>query len=93
MTMNSDGVIDLSGKSKVSIKVGGNVIEIDGEENTINLTAQSINIVGASSTVTENGETISTPQASITVSETGNIKIEGSPVDINKGKPGLVNIK
>ena len=93
LTMDSNGVIDLSGKSKVSIKVGGNVIEINGEENTINLTAQTINITGVSSTVAENGETVLIPQTRITVSGGGNIEIEGNPVDINKGKPGLVNIK
>ena len=93
LTMDSNGVIDLSGKSKVSIKVGGNVIEINGEENTINLTAQAINITGVLSTVGENGKTVLIPQASIIVSGGGNVKIEGNPVDINKGKPGLVNIK
>jgi len=93
LTMDSNGVIDLSGKSKVSIKVGGNVIEINGEENTINLTAQAINITGVLSTVGENGKTVLIPQASIIVSGGGNVEIEGNPVDINKGKPGLVNIK
>ena len=93
LTMDSNGIIDLSGKSKVSIKVGDNVIEINGEENTINLTAQTINITAGSSTVTENGKSVLTPQASISVSGNGNIQIEGKPVDINKGKPGLVNIK
>ena len=93
LTMDNNGIIDLSGKSKVSIKVGGNVIEINGEENTINLTAQTINITAGSSTVTENGKSVLTPQASIRVSGSGNIEIEGKPVDINKGKPGLVNIK
>ena len=93
LTMDSNGIIDLSGKSKVSIKVGDNVIEINGEENTINLTAQTINITAGSSTVTENGKSVLTPQASIRVSGNGNIQIEGKPVDINKGKPGLVNIK
>ena len=93
LTMDSNGVIDLSGKSKVSIKVGGNVIEINGEENTINLTAQAINITGVLSTVGENGKTVLIPQASIIVSGGGNVEIEGNPVEINKGKPGLVNIK
>ena len=73
--------------------MGDNVIEINGEENTINLTAQTINITAGSSTVTENGKSVLTPQASIRVSGNGNIQIEGKPVDINKGKPGLVNIK
>ena len=77
LTMNSDGVIDLSGKSKVSIKVGGSTITVTDEEIRIN--SKNIIIEGENNIVTGkhnmvNGETeIDGPK----------VFLKGSPVKIN----------
>jgi hypothetical protein len=45
--MDSGGVIDLSGNSKVTIKVGGSSIVIDGGSITLN--SKVINVAGTTS--------------------------------------------
>ena len=86
LSMVSNGVIDLSGKSKVTIKVGESTITID--TNSITLNAQNIHAAGSNlSLCVAGGET------GISMTEGLNLDIIGSPVNINQGEGGEVKIK
>ena len=86
LSMDSNGVIDLSGKSKVTIKVGESTITID--TNSITLNAQNIHAAGSNlSLCVAGGET------GISMTEALNLDIIGSPVNINQGEGGEVKIK
>ena len=71
LTMDSGGVIDLSGKSKVTIKVGGSSIVIDGSSITLN--SDKITITGKTSV------DVSSPKNHIA----GETKIDGGDCFIN----------
>lgn len=91
--MDSEGVIDLSGEKKISIKVGDNILEINSEDNSISLTAKVIKITATQSITIGNGQKKADTLSGIAITQTGNVDIVGNPVNINNGKGGLVNIK
>jgi len=93
LTMDSEGVIDLSGEKKISIKVGDNILEINSEDNSISLTAKVIKITATQSITIGNGQKKADTLSGIAITQTGNVDIVGNPVNINNGKGGLVNIK
>lgn len=82
LTMDKDGVIDLSGATKVTLKVGDSSIEITGSGITVysqNVTVEgkTTKIIGSS--LTEVGKTGGDPGMVVD----NNIKIKGIQVDIN----------
>ena len=93
LTMDSEGVIDLSGEKKISIKVGDNILEINSDDNSISLTAKVIKITATQSITIGNGQKKADTLSGIAITQTGNVDIVGNPVNINNGKGGLVNIK
>ncbi|EFB32705.1 hypothetical protein HMPREF0971_00937, partial [Segatella oris F0302] len=93
LTMDSEGVIDLSGEKKISIKVGDNILEINSEDNSISLTAKVIKITASQSITIGNGQKKADTLSGIAITQAGNVDIVGNPVNINNGKGGLVNIK
>lgn len=86
LKMDSEGVIDLSGNTRITIKVGESKIEIDNT--TITLNAQNILVQGSNATRLGTGG-----QQGIAITQAGNVDIIGSPVNINQEKGGKVNIK
>ncbi|WP_315358076.1 phage baseplate assembly protein V, partial [Prevotella denticola] len=86
LTMDSDGIIDLSGKSKVTIKVGDSTITID--TTSIVLKAQNIHSAGSNLSLSVKGG-----ETGISMTEAKNLDIIGTPVNINQGGGGKVNIK
>ncbi|WP_373835650.1 phage baseplate assembly protein V, partial [Bacteroides heparinolyticus] len=70
LKMDSIGNIDLSGKNKITLKVGGNTIVIDGE--TSSITVESDNIIVKGKTFTE----INGGKGKITAMD--NVSISGS---------------
>ena len=86
LTMDSDGIIDLSGKSKITIKVGDSTITID--TTSIVLEAQNIHAAGSNLSLSVIGG-----GTGISMTEAKNLDIIGTPVNINQGDGGKVNIK
>lgn len=75
LTMGNDGVIDLNGATKVTLKVGESYIEITGTSITIK--SQTVNIEGTSTTNV--GKKDGNPGMVVN----SNVKIRGGQVDIN----------
>ena len=75
LTMGSDGIIDLTGAMKLTLKVGGSTIEIT--DTAITLKSATINVEG--STKTNVGKTGGNPGMVVD----GNVTITGGKVDIN----------
>ncbi|ANF49672.1 Vgr family protein [Chryseobacterium glaciei] len=82
LTMDKDGVIDLNGAQKVTLRVGDSYIEITGTSITvhsknINVEGETTKVIG--STTTEVGKTGGAPGMIVD----SNVKIKGGQVDIN----------
>ncbi|MDR2235562.1 MAG: phage baseplate assembly protein V [Chryseobacterium sp.] len=75
LTMGKDGVIDLSGAQKVTLKVGESYIEITGSSITVK--SKTVNIEGTSTTNV--GKTAGSPGMVVN----SNVTIKGGQVDIN----------
>ena len=79
-------VYSLSGKSKITIKVGDSTITID--TTSIVLEAQNIHAAGSNLSLSVIGG-----GTGISMTEAKNLDIIGTPVNINQGDGGKVNIK
>lgn len=75
LTMGKDGIIDLSGAQKVTLKVGESYIEITGSSITVK--SATVNIEGTSTTNV--GKTAGSPGMVVN----SNVTITGGKVDIN----------
>lgn len=75
LTMGDDGVIDLSGTSKVILKVGSSTITIDGESITVK--SKTVNVEGSSTT------NVGKAKGSPGMIVTSEVKITGKDVFIN----------
>jgi len=84
LTMGSDGVIDLNGATKVTLKVGSSTITLVDGQITV---SSEIIAIGASTGVGINGKSAVTIQSDGTVQSTskGPTSIKGADVEINKG--------
>ena len=80
LTMDSNGVIDLSGKSKVTIKVGSSTIMLT--ENDISINGTTIKIIGNNNIITGLSNT-KIDGATANIETSGLITIKGSETDIN----------
>ena len=77
LKMDSSGVIDLSGKTSVTIKVGSSSFMIT--EDTVTINSKNINVIGENNTVTGTTNQVN-----------GETNIEGQTVTIT-GKPVKIN--
>ena len=80
LTMDSNGVIDLSGKSKVTIKVGASSIELT--QNEISISGTTIKMIGDNNIITGLSNT-KIDGSSANIETSGLITIKGSETDIN----------
>ena len=80
LTMDSNGVIDLSGNSKVTIKVGASSIELT--QNDISISGTTIKMIGDNNIITGLSNT-KIDGSSANIETSGLITIKGSETDIN----------
>ena len=86
LNMDSAGNITLDGNSTITLSVKSSKIIIN--ESSITLESPNIYVKGTTQTVVGLNEDLG-----VTVSADGPVDIVGSPVNINQGKGGVVNIK
>ena len=86
LNMDSAGNITLDGNSTITLSVKSSKIIIN--ESSITLESPNIYVKGTTQTVVGPNENLG-----VTVSADGLVDIVGSPVNINQGKDGVVNIK
>ena len=86
LNMDSAGNITLDGNSTITLSVKSSKIIIN--ESSITLESPNIYVKGTTQTVVGPNENLG-----VTVSADGPVDIVGSPVNINQGKGGVVNIK
>ena len=86
LNMDSAGNITLDGNSTITLSVKSSKIIIN--ESSITLESPNIYVKGTTKTVVGPNENLG-----VTVSADGPVDIVGSPVNINQGKGGVVNIK
>ena len=80
LTMDSNGVIDLSGNSKVTIKVGASSLELT--QNDISISGTTIKMIGDNNIITGLSNT-KIDGSSANIETSGLITIKGSETDIN----------
>lgn len=81
LKMDSNGVIDLSGMKSITLKVGENLITVDGESNTITIKSPNINLEGTTNTIIGDSNTITGKKNTIT----GENNLTGGNTTIDKG--------
>ncbi|MBW4735367.1 type VI secretion system tip protein VgrG, partial [Prevotella melaninogenica] len=86
LNMDSAGNITLDGNSTITLSVKSSKIIIN--ESSITLESPNIYVKGTTQTVVGPNENLG-----VTISADGLVDIVGTPVNINQGKGGVVNIK
>ncbi|WP_315358104.1 phage baseplate assembly protein V, partial [Prevotella denticola] len=86
LKMDSGGNISLDGNATITLTVGSSKITIDGS--SITMESPNVYVKGTSQSVVGPSADLG-----VTVSAEGPVDIVGTPVNINQGKGGLVNIK
>ena len=93
LILEKNGNVFLSADSNITFTVGSSSIVID--KNGININSSNINLNGTTINIKGTKKTVVGPNENlgVTVSADGPVDIVGSPVNINQGKGGVVNIK
>ena len=93
LILEKNGNVFLSADSNITFMVGDSSIVID--KNGININSSNINLNGTTINIKGTKKTVVGPNENlgVTVSADGPVDIVGSPVNINQGKGGVVNIK
>ena len=93
LILDKNGNVILAADSNITFMVGDSSIVID--KNGININSSNINLNGTTINIKGTKKTVVGPNENlgVTVSADGPVDIVGSPVNINQGKGGVVNIK
>ena len=93
LTLDKNGNVFLSADSNITFMVGDSSIVID--KNGININSSNINLNGTTINIKGTKKTVVGPNENlgVTISADGPVDIVGTPVNINQGKGGVVNIK
>ena len=93
LTLDKNGNVFLSADSNITFMVGDSSIVID--KNGININSSNINLNGTTINIKGTKKTVVGPNENlgVTISADGPVDIVGTPININQGKGGVVNIK
>ena len=93
LILEKNGNVFLSADSNITFMVGDSSIVID--KNGININSSNINLNGTTINIKGTKKTVVGPNENlgVTISADGPVDIVGTPVNINQGKGGVVNIK
>ena len=93
LILEKNGNVFLSADSTITFTVGSSSIVMDN--NSVNIKSPNINLNGTTINIKGTTKTVVGPNENlgVTVSADGPVDIVGTPVNINQGKGGVVNIK